>query len=254
MSESRWNDATTRALPGDAPPAHPGQRTHYARGAAGHGLPPSAEPSPRWGGLPAGRGIVLVVAADATGTVLTILVGRDPGFVLGFFLLAGTVAASFAVQPRAVYRIIPVPALAYIGGAIIAGLIHDRAADTSRTALAINAAQWSASGFLVMVIATVLVLLVGAMRFVRLWRRSGGIGGRVPAGPRPGSRSQAGSPRRVSSPARPGPGRPATARSSASSRDSASSGSAASSRGPSRRPGPGDAGGRRPSSPPGSGH
>ena len=203
-----------------------------------------------------------MVSGAAIGTALTILFGRDPGFILGFFLLVGTVAASFAVQPRAVYRIIPVPALAYLGGAIVAGLIHDRAADTSHTALAINAAQWSASGFLVMVTATLLVVLAGAIRFGRQWRRSGGIGPRSPLGPRglAHPRSQVTPAGRVSA-RNPSDGPSAGRRHSAGGRSSAasppnasSSRNSATSGGPARPRSPREGGGGRRSGPPGSGH
>jgi hypothetical protein len=94
--------------------------------------------------------------------------------VLGVFLIAGAVAAGLAVRPRAVYRIIPAPALAYVTGGVITGLIHDRATDTTRTALAINAAQWVASGFLAMSAATALVIAIGALRWQLSRRRRRG--------------------------------------------------------------------------------
>jgi hypothetical protein len=191
-----------------------------------------------------------VVSGAATGTLITVLAGREPGFVLGFFLVLGTIAASFAVRPGAVYRIFPVPALAYLGGAIIAGLIHDRAADTSHTALVINAAQWSASGFLAMAAATVLVAVVGAVRFWREWRRLGGTGPRSPVGP-PGPaspRSQVNPRSRVSARGASDPRGASDRRSPVSSR------SPASSRGTARPRGTGDTGGRRQSRPPGSGN
>ena len=211
MSEPRWDEAGSRPQAGDAPRTHPsprGRRSGEPLDRERHrpSRPPldrSAPPSrtqPRWGALPWGRGSVLVAGGAALGTVATVLTGSEPGPVLGVFLIAGAVAAALAVRPRAVYRIIPAPALAYVGGGVIAGLIHDRATDTTRTALAINAAQWVASGFLAMSAATVLVIAIGAARWQSSRRR--------PAGPRyppPGSRA-AGSPepgRRSSLTARP---------------------------------------------------
>ena len=67
-------------------------------------------------------------------------------------------SVAIAVRPRAVYLIIPVPALAYLAAAILAGLIHDHAADTSHVALAVSAAQWIAGGFFMMAAATVLAM------------------------------------------------------------------------------------------------
>jgi len=91
--------------------------------------------------------------------------------VLGIFLLAGTAAGALAVHPRAAYLIIPVPALAYLVAAILAGVIHDRAADTSHTALAISAAQWIASGFAAMSAATLLAIAVAVIRWAAQRRR-----------------------------------------------------------------------------------
>ncbi len=175
MSESRWNDAGTHPLPRDTPALHPGQRTRYPSVRSDHGQQPPVRRPPRWGALPAARGVVLQLTSVTVGTVITILAGIEPGLVLGFFLLVGAVAASVAVRPTAVYRIIPVPALAYLAGAVIAGMIHDRATDTSRSALAISAAQWIAAGFLAMTSATGLVILIGAVRWGLHWRRSGDV-------------------------------------------------------------------------------
>jgi hypothetical protein len=93
---------------------------------------------------------LLVIGGAALGALVTVLTRTEPGNVLAVFLVAGTVAAALAVRARAVYLIIPVPALAYVVAATIAGLIHDRATNTSLTALAIGATQWIASGFVAM--------------------------------------------------------------------------------------------------------
>jgi len=123
--------------------------------------------------LPWGRGIVLVVSAAGVGALLTIVTRNDPGFLLGVMVVAGTIAASLAVSARRAYLIIPAPALAYLAAAILAGLIHDRAADASRTLLAINATRWVASGFLAMAAATVLAVLITVARWSQASRRTG---------------------------------------------------------------------------------
>jgi hypothetical protein len=184
MSEPRWDDAGTRPLPRDTQGTYATQRTRSVRTPAGNQVPPPAERSPRWGGLPFGRGIVVVIATTALGTLFTILTGSDPGFVLDFCVLIGAIAASLAVRPGAVYRIVPAPALAYVVGAVIAGLIHDGGTDTSRTALVISGAQWTASGFLAMTAATVLVILIGAVRWGMHWHRANAIDPRLPASAR----------------------------------------------------------------------
>jgi hypothetical protein len=110
-----------------------------------------------------------VIGGAALGAAVTAVSGSEPGVVLGIFLVAGTLAAALAVQPRAAYRIIPVPALAYLAAAAVTGLIHDRATDTSLTTLVISAGQWIASGFLAMTATTLLAIAITAAR----WRRSG---------------------------------------------------------------------------------
>jgi hypothetical protein len=105
-----------------------------------------------------------VIAAALLGALGTVLVGDEPGGLLGGFLIVGTLVGVTIVKPRSAFLIIPVPALAYVATASIAGLIHDRATDTSRTALAISGVQWIASGFIAMVIATGLAVFIAASR------------------------------------------------------------------------------------------
>ena len=148
------------------------------------GRPPaSGPPSPRWGALPPRRGIVLLGVAALVGTLVTVLTGSDPGLALSLFVVIGTLAACLAVRASGVYWIIPVPALAYLVGALIAGLIHDHAADASRTELVINVARWIASGFLAMAIATSLAVGFAAVRW--LLSRRGSMHGRPAAKPQP---------------------------------------------------------------------
>jgi MFS family permease len=123
--------------------------------------------------LPPKRGIVVLGAAALVGTLITVLTGSDPGLALGVFVVIGTLAACLAVRSSSVSWIIPVPALAYLVGALIAGLIHDRAADASRTELAINVARWFASGFVAMTVATSLVVVIAAGRLVQRRRGAG---------------------------------------------------------------------------------
>jgi hypothetical protein len=130
-----------------------GRRSHRGR------------PDRWWGSRPGRLGIGLAIGGAAAGLLGTVLSGSGPGLVLGIFLLAGTAAGALAVHPRAAYLIVPVPPLAYAVAAILAGLIHDHAAGTSHTALAISAAQWIASGFLAMTAATLVALGVATVRW-----------------------------------------------------------------------------------------
>ena len=159
----------------------------YARGAGRDGSSrrrnPRARPSHRgrqplprrpgrwWGTRSGGLGIGLAAGGAAAGLLGTLLTGSDPGVLLGIFLVAGTAAGALAVRPGAGHLIIPVPPLAYVVAATLAGLVHDHAADTSRTALAISAARWIASGFLAMTVATLLAIAVAVVRWAMERRR-----------------------------------------------------------------------------------
>ena len=94
------------------------------------------------------------------------LTGSEPGFLLATGLILGTMCGAAAVRPGAAYLIIPVPALTYVVAAIAAGLIHDHAIDTSRTALAVGLTQWVAGGFLIMITATLLAIAIAAIRWL----------------------------------------------------------------------------------------
>jgi hypothetical protein len=131
------------------------------------------EPRRPRGSRPGRLGVFVVIGCAALGTLVTVAARTEPGPVLGAAVVAGTAAAVLAVRPRSVYVIIPVPALAYVVGATAAGLIHDRAADTSLTGLAVHAAQWIASGFVAMSIATLLAIATTAVRWPRRERGRG---------------------------------------------------------------------------------
>lgn len=112
--------------------------------------------------------MILVIGAATLGTLVTVVTKSQPGLVLGILVVIGTVVAALAVQPRAAHVIIPVPALAYVAAAVLAGMISDRAVNSSATALAVNAAQWVASGFIAMTLATGLAIVIAVSRRVRL--------------------------------------------------------------------------------------
>jgi len=139
--------------------------------------------------LQGGLGVCIIVASAAVGAIVTMVTRSTPGFLLGFFVVAGTVTASLAVRPRGGWMIFPVPVLSYLVAALLSGIVFDRSADSSKTALAIGAAQWIADGFFAMALATALAVVITAARWFR-WRRgrptTGDPGRPVPpAGPRP---------------------------------------------------------------------
>jgi hypothetical protein len=118
--------------------------------------------------------VFVVIGCAGLGTLVTVLAGSEPGSVLGVSLVAGTLIGALAVRPGATFLIIPVPALAYVVAAVLAGLIRDRANDSSLTMLAVHAAQWIASGFLAISTATLLAIGVTAARWPRRGSRRPG--------------------------------------------------------------------------------
>ena len=118
-----------------------------------------------WGSLNGGLGTCIVFGGTLVGAIGTVLLGDPPGFVLGFFVVAGTVAAALGVRPNAGRLIIPVPALSYLIAAFVTGMVYDRSADTSKTAIAIHATQWIADGFFAMALATAIAVVLTAIRW-----------------------------------------------------------------------------------------
>ena len=123
---------------------------------------------------PARYGVLIVTAGAAVGAFTTIIADTEPSTALSVVLVAGALAAAFAVHPRAAYRLVPVPAIAGFAAALLAGVVHDRAADTSRTVLALNALGWMAGGFAAMAVATAATLVIVVARCAWYARRHGG--------------------------------------------------------------------------------
>jgi len=179
-----WADAPTRRLPTQSDATQPGRlrRTGQPPGGAqgpqrgpreAQGYPPGggSEGLRLGGSLSGGLGVAIVAASTALGASATMLTGKEPGSVLGVFVIIGTLAAAVAVRPQAGRLILPVPALSYLVAAMVTGVIYDHSADVSKTALAINAAQWIANGFFAMLLATILAVALVTVRWL-LWRRS----------------------------------------------------------------------------------
>jgi hypothetical protein len=129
-----------------------------------HRPPPARN---RWGSLPARSGVWIIVLSAALGLTATVVANREPGDLLGVFLIAGTLLAAIAVRPKAVHMIIPAPALAFLTASVIAGLVHDRATDVTLTAVTVSGLQWIAGGFLAMTAATLLAIALTAARRLR---------------------------------------------------------------------------------------
>jgi hypothetical protein len=148
-----------------------GTREPGVREPSGRGRPPGGGIASWWGTLSGGLGVCIVIGAALIGALGTVITSHDPGVLLSLFLIAGTIVGGLAVHDKAAYLIIPVPALSYVAAAIMAGAIHDRAIDTSRTQLVVSAGQWIASGFLAITAATILAVLITAARWFLARRR-----------------------------------------------------------------------------------
>jgi len=117
--------------------------------------------------MPFRDGVTIMIASALLGIIATMVAGGQPGALLGLIVIAGAVAASTAVPPRASYLFIPLPSLTYLVSAMLAGVLGGASAGTSRTALALAALQWLAHGFVWMVAAT---LAAGIIAGIRLFR------------------------------------------------------------------------------------
>jgi hypothetical protein len=118
----------------------------------------------------------MLIGTVTIGMLITIGSGSEPGLVLGLSLVVGTIAAALAVRPGALYLLLPVPAASYLLAAVIAGLVHDHAARSSLTVFALSLAQWIASGFIAMVGATGLVVVMAGYRWLRTRRLPRDVG------------------------------------------------------------------------------
>ena len=130
----------------------------------------AAQSAPRsswhWGRLSGWYGTLIVFAAAVIGTVVTVAMHRNPGHLLGGFIVVGTLIAALAVRSRAVYLLIPVPAPAYLAGAVAAGLVHEHNVGPSQSGLKISAAEWIAGGFVAMAAATAVAVVVTIIRLL----------------------------------------------------------------------------------------
>ncbi|HEY6785951.1 MAG TPA: DUF6542 domain-containing protein, partial [Trebonia sp.] len=163
------------------------------------GTGPVRRPGLRWVGAWRERRAVLVLFGIAlVGFVGTIVIGHDPGFLIGALLVVGSVVAAIGAQRRAVHKLIPLPALCYLVTTTAAGMVNDwRNLDDSKE-LATSFLTWIGGGFYGLVVATVLVVLITFIRWLgsRLL-----VSGQLPdpaPGPRRTESSPASRPRRDS--------------------------------------------------------
>ena len=110
--------------------------------------------------------VLALAGATLIGVVVTVIMGTEPGNVLGGFVIVGSLVAVLGVRRRAIYLFFPVPALAFFVAAVATGVIHDRKMVSSTAGLAAAFPQWVAGIFWPAVVASILVLLVGAGRLL----------------------------------------------------------------------------------------
>src|SRR5581483_10861934 len=146
------------------------------------------------GTLPGSAGIGIVAGSALLGAVITVVLRRDPGTVLGVLLVLGTIVAGLAVRTRSARLIIPVPVFCYVPTAVIAGAINDRSVDTSKIGLIIHGGKWISSGFTAMTFATIVAIVITGIRLFLDFRtrprtersvRAGRTGRAGQPGPRP---------------------------------------------------------------------
>jgi hypothetical protein len=124
-------------------------------------------PGLRWlGTLSTKVAIYIVFAAALLGVLGTLLTGSEPGNLLSYLLIIGSVLAAVGIRRRSLYLLIPLPALTFFVCAVITGAVKDSSIDTSKTELGLTFLQWIANVFFSMCTATILVLLIGAGRWL----------------------------------------------------------------------------------------
>jgi hypothetical protein len=139
-----------------------------------------------FGTLTGAGGIIIVAISALFGAIVTVVMKRDPGTVLGVFVVAGTLVACLAVRARSVRLIIPAPTICYVPAAVIAGAINDRSTDTTHTMDLLNAGSWIANGFLMMALATIAAIVFTGLRLFLDWRYRPRPRQYPRPGPRPG--------------------------------------------------------------------
>jgi hypothetical protein len=107
-----------------------------------------------------------MLGATAIGVIATVVTKREPGSLLSYLIIIGSVIAALAIRRRALYVLIPLPALLFFISAVLTGAVKDRGIDTSKTELGLSFLQWIANVFFAMCAATILVLLIGAGRWL----------------------------------------------------------------------------------------
>jgi hypothetical protein len=127
----------------------------------------SRPPALRWLGTLSTRvAVYILLGAALLGVVGTLLTGSEPGGLLNYLIIIGSVVAAIGIRRRGLYLLIPLPALTFFICAVLTGAVKDSSIDTSRTELGVSFLQWIAGVFFAMCAATIIVLLIGAGRWL----------------------------------------------------------------------------------------
>jgi hypothetical protein len=110
--------------------------------------------------------MLVLFAFTVVGIIFTLIAGQEPGGLLGFFIVVGTIAAALGIRRGKVYLLFPAPALAFFVAAIITGKVHDAKLGSSTAGLGAGFTQWVAGMFFPAVVATIIVLLLGGGRWL----------------------------------------------------------------------------------------
>lgn len=121
----------------------------------------------RWlGTLSTRTAVIVLIAGTLLGIIASVALGQEPGNLLGFFVIMGSVAAACGITRGKAYLLFPMPALAFFVAAIVVGKIHDAKLGSSTASLGVGLTQWVAGMFFPAVVATILVLLIGGGRWM----------------------------------------------------------------------------------------
>jgi uncharacterized protein DUF6542 len=110
--------------------------------------------------------VLVLFAFTMVGIIFTLIAGQEPGGLLGFFIIVGTIAAALGIRRGKVYLLFPAPALALFVAAIVTGKVHDAKLGSSTAGLGAGFTQWVAGMFFPAVVATIIVLLLGGGRWL----------------------------------------------------------------------------------------
>jgi len=140
---------------------------------------PFTKPGLRWiGSWRGGRAALVLLCIALVGLVATIVVGRDPGFLIGVALIVGALVAAVGARRRSVHTLIPLPAMSYLVVATVAGIAKDYSNLKNTNEFATSFLTWIGGGFFGLVVATVLVVLI---TFVRWLGSKLLVSGQIPA-------------------------------------------------------------------------